>query len=275
MSRPLEGPIALTSSPDRRPDRRPAPQAIVVLVALAMLMAACNPGTPPTESPFGDNQPADFAQIPQAVLAQIDLGEDGTEFYGSGGSFSYGSDLDPATTIRAYASKLLRAGFREATAAGFREATAIDTWRVFVGPRLTVWIQVGKGPPTSLLVVVRPIGAADLIRPYPRPVVSVPSDVAGGVGGNPKPAPKPAQVRRPDPPHGTGGPLAGGSSGGSSGGGAVAGGDGSGTGTGSVTGTGTGTGSGNGAAGGAGSGSGGSSGSGGNNGGYGGSGPRP
>ena len=240
-----------------------------------MLLAACTPGpgSTPTESPFGDNPPADLAQIPEAVLAQIDLSEAGPGFGGSGRSFFYDSDLDPAETISAYAGELLRAGFREATAAGFRDATAIGIWRVFVGPRLTVWIQVGTGPPTSLLVVVQPTGAADLIRPYPRPVVSVPSDVASGGVGNPRPASKPAQVLRPDPPH-AGGAVAGGSSGDSSGG-AVAGGADSGTGSGSGSGTGTGTGSGNGAAGGAGTGSGGASGSGGNNGGYGGSGPRP
>ena len=235
---------------------------------MVMLLAACTPGpgSTPAESPFGDNPPADLAQIPQSVLAQVDLGEAGPGISGSGGSFSYVSDLGPKTTLEAYAGQLVRAGFRE--------VAKVDLWQVFVGPRLTVWIQAASGPPTRLLVVVRPMSAADVIRPYPRPTESVPRDVAGGGVGNPNPAAPPVPVRRPDPPH-AGAPLAGGSGGSS--GGAVAGGDDSGTGTGSGTGsgTGTGTGSGNGAAGGAGTGSGGSSGSGGNNGGYGGSGPRP
>jgi hypothetical protein len=231
---------------------------------MVMLLAACTPGpgSSPAESPFGDNPAADLAQIPQSVLAQVDLGEAGPGIRGSGGSFSYDSDLDPTTTLRAYAAQLVRAGFRE--------VAIVDLWHVFVGPRLTVWIQTASGPPTSLLVVVRPTGAADVIRPYPRPTESAPRDVAGGVAGNPNPASRPVPVRRPDPPH-AGAPVAGGSGGSSDG--AVAGGDDSGTGTGSGTGSGTGagTGSGNGAAGGAGTGSGGGSGSGG----YGGSGPRP
>ena len=167
-----------------------------------MLLAACTPGpgSTPAESPFGDNPPADLAQIPQSVLAQVDLGEAGPGISGSGGSFSYDSDLGPETTLRAYADQLVRAGFRY--------VATVDVWQVFVGPRLTVWIQAASGPPTSLLVVVRPTGAADVIRPYPRPTESVPRDVAGGVAGNPNPASRPVPVRRPDPPH-AGAPLPG------------------------------------------------------------------
>jgi hypothetical protein len=234
--------IALTSS---RPDRRLFAQAIVVLVAVAAVAAACNTNSSPTGTPNGARPPADLAEVPKPLLATTDLGQAGPGFDGSGSFLSYDSDLDPMATIGAYASQLLQAGFHEAGTNGI--------WRVFVGPRLTVWVRVGSGgPPTSLLVRVQPTAETDLSPPYSRPTAG-PTAAAGSTGGtagagSPKPPSRPTQVRRPDPPHGTGATAGGGTPGGDP----VAGGGSTGSGTGTGTSTGSGSGSGSGAAGGAG-----------------------
>lgn len=226
---------------------------------MGLIVAACGqPTTSPSESPFGDGgAPADLADVPQPGLATIDLGSGSPGYDGTGSFYSYDSDLSPDATIDAYANQLLRAGFHEADRSG--------VWRVFVGPRLTVWVRVGSGgPPTSLVVRVQPTIVVVADGSDPRPSAAPRSGATGdnasqSSAGGPKPTAKPvSQQRRPDPPHGTGGALATGSG---SGGGTLAGGTASGgstgTGTGSPGGTPIGTSSGGNVAGGAGTGSGG------------------
>ncbi len=179
------------------------------------LVAACNPGGSPTASPFGvAPRPVDLAAIPQPHGAQIDLGTTGPGFDGSGDFFSYASDLSPEATVGAYAAQLLRAGFRDAGNLG--------SWRVFVGPTLTIWIRVGSGgPPTSLLVRIERTNATDVSSAYypfasPAAGVGEPATAVGddrGLSG-PRATARPVS-RRPDPPHGgtatASGPVPGGS----------------------------------------------------------------
>ena len=137
---------------------------------MGLVVAACGqPGGSPSESPFGaGGAPADLADVPQPRLATIDLGSETPGYDGDGSFYSYDSDLTPDATLTAYANQLLRAGFHEAERNGI--------WRVFVGPRLTVWVRVGSaGPPTSLVVRVEPT------------VV----EVAGGSGSGSRPAATP------------------------------------------------------------------------------------
>ncbi len=165
-----------------------------------VVLAACNPGGPtPTPTPFGGvGEPADLAGLPQPRLATLELGSTGPGFDGPGSFFSYDSDLSPDATIGAYASQLLRAGYRESGHAG--------TWTVFIGARLTVWVRVSTGgPPTSLLVRFAPTSEADDV-PAPRPIASPAPVVVAAEGGqagtaDPKPTSRPVILRRPDPPH--------------------------------------------------------------------------
>lgn len=199
-------------------------------------MAACGqPTTSPSESPFGDSgAPTDLADVPQPRLATIDLGSGSPGYDGAGSFYSYDSDLSPDATISAYASQLLRAGFHEAERNG--------VWRVFVGPRLTVWVRVGSGgPPTSLVVRVQPTVVEVAGEAESRPSATAHTDATAGGGtgaGAARPTAKPVgQQRRPDPPHGTVGAItaAGGSGGGTIAAGSASGGS-TGTGSGTTTG---------------------------------------
>ena len=173
---------------------------VSILAALSTVaLAACNPGGPtPTPTPVGGvAEPADLAGLPQPRLATLELGSTGPGFDGPGSFYSYDSNQSPEATMGAYASQLLRAGYRESGHAG--------TWTVFVGPRLTVWVRVGSGgPPTSLLVRFAPTSeAADV--PAPRPMTGA-TTVAAAVGTAagpvaPKATSRPVVLRRPDPPH--------------------------------------------------------------------------
>lgn len=239
-----------------RADRRLLAAGLTILTALTV--AACGTaGAAPASSASDDGRRStELGHIPQPGLATIDLGATGPGFDGSGDFYSYDSDLSPEATIGAYAGQLLDAGYRDAGRLG--------SWRVFVGPVLTVWVRVGPGgPPTSLLVRVQPTTLADADTPDPRPSATAaapdPSDGTGGqVGsGGPKATSGPTSQRRPDPPHASSGAAVAGSGGGSATGGTASGGS-SETGTGTTTGgasatgggvtggaaTGTGTGSG-------------------------------
>ena len=232
-------------------------------------MTACGPASAAPVAPAGDDsrRSTDLGHIPQPGLATIDLGATGPGFDGTGDFYSYESDLSPDDTIDAYAGQLL--------GAGYRDAGRLGSWRVFVGPVLTVWVRVGTGgPPTSLLVRVQPTTVADADAPDPQPSTAAGDrDPAAGTSGQngsdgTKTTSGATSQRRPDPPHASSGATATGSSGGSSTGGTASGGS-SGTGTGTTSGGGTGTGGGSsgGSAAGTGSGSGGAAGGGG--GGYG------
>ena len=125
-------------------------------------------------------------------------------------------------------------------------------WRVFIGPRRTVFVGVGSGrPPTSLVVRVQPtvveVSAGQPARPSPSAPSNEASRGTGGQAGTggPRSTTKPAAQRRPDPPHGTAATAAGSGSGGPLTGGTASGGTtGAGFGTGAGTSTGAGTGSG-------------------------------
>jgi hypothetical protein len=208
-------------------------------------------------SPFGYGvRPADLATIPQPHGATADLGAADPGFDGSGDFFSYDSDLSPDATVGAYAGELLRAGFQD--------SGSIGSWRVFVGPTLTVWVRVGSGgPPTSLLVRVEQTSAADQSGPYSptaTPAAGV-GDPATGRGDSeagvdsPRATSKPVSQRRPDPPHGGSATASGGAHGGTGfgtsaspapGGTVSGGGTSTGTGGGTSTGSGGSTGSSNG-----------------------------
>jgi hypothetical protein len=219
-------------------DHRLLAAGLAVLAALCV--AACGPAAAAPAQPVGDGgqRSADLGDIPQPGLATLDLGAAGPGFDGTGDFYSYDSDLSPEATIGAYAGQLLDAGYREASRLG--------SWRVFVGPVLTVWVRVGVGgPPTSLLVRVQPTTAADADTSDPRPTAAAgdrdPAGDAGGqVGsGGPKATSGPTSQRRPDPPHAsTGSTAAGSGSSGSATGGTASGGS-SGTGTGTTSGGGT------------------------------------
>lgn len=254
VSRHPEGLILLNADDSRR---RSFSRLIVALASMGLVVAACGqPGGSPSESPFGaGGAPADLVDVPQPRLATIDLGSETPGYDGDGSFYSYDSDLSPDATLTAYANQLLRAGFHEADRNGI--------WRVFLGPRLTVWVRVGSaGPPTSLVIRVEPtvVEVAGGSGSGSRPTATPKAGATGGSGsqsgaGGPKPTAKPVgQQRRPDPPHGTGGATAGGGGGG----GTIAGGPASGASSGAGTGSGTSAGSSGGTtAGGAGTGGGG------------------
>jgi hypothetical protein len=168
-------------------------------VVTALALAGCGPPAA-TPAPVGDDgrRPADLGDIPQPGLATLDLGTTSPGFDGPGDFYSYESDLSPDATAGAYAGQLLDAGYRDAGRLG--------SWRVFVGPVLTVWLRVGTGgPPTSLLVRVQPTSSADLGQPDPLPSAAAADATSGTSGrtgsGGPKATSGPTSQRRPDPPH--------------------------------------------------------------------------
>ncbi len=157
-------------------------------------MAACGTGRTPPRQLAERRRPAihELGAIPQPGLATIDLGRRRPRLRRTGDFYSYDSDLSPEATIGAYAGQLLDAGYRDAGRLG--------SWRVFVGPVLTVWVRVGSGgPPTSLLVRVQPTTAADADTPDPTPPSATaaapdrpPTATGGQVGsGGPKATSRP------------------------------------------------------------------------------------
>jgi hypothetical protein len=234
----------------------------MVVIALGCVVA-CGPQVA-TPTPPSGVRPDDRAlgSIPRPGLA-TDLGTAGPGVDGSGDFLSFASELSPESTMTAYASQLV--------GAGFHDAGRVGAWRVFTDPALTLWVRVGSGgPPTSLIVRVAPTpdDVADGVPPRPPVSTSLdaarpaPSTDVGDAG--PGPSTRPAtSAQRPDPPHASprsggvgsagGGPAGGSTSGGTASGGGTAGGGTSGGtapaangGTGPESGTGTGPGGGNG-----------------------------
>lgn len=212
---------------------------LVVLVLVAVgCVVACGPQVVTPSPPSGERPDARaLGSIPRPGLA-TDLGTAGPGVDGAGDFLSFASELSPESTMTAYASQLV--------GAGFHDAGRLGAWRVFTDPALTLWVRVGSGgPPTSLIVRVSPSrdDVADGVPP--RPALSTQVDPARpdptiDVGdAAPGPSARPATaVQRPDPPHasprsgavgsagaGSGSPAGAGSgSGGTSGGGASGGG---------------------------------------------------